>query len=143
MKSEYEKHMFWDDNNICSNIYHEIYHIRNDVNSETDWDSKLQNLNSIRYFDTPPDNLMNYLRALHIEEYNSSYSSGTSLDEYIKYTELMVATTLPPEYYLNDINAYTNEIETVKNVTDSYSIEREYGLWLHQQKYKIAIEGYK
>ena len=61
MKSEYEKHMFWDDNNICSNIYHEIYHIRNDVNSETDWDSKLQNLNSIRYFDTPPDNLMNYL----------------------------------------------------------------------------------
>ena len=45
MKSEYEKHMFWDDNNICSNIYHEIYHIRNDVNSETDWDSKLQNLN--------------------------------------------------------------------------------------------------
>ena len=26
----------------------------------------------------------------------------------------MVATTLPPEYYLNDINAYTNEIETVK-----------------------------
>lgn len=67
MKSEYEKHMFWDDNNICSNIYHEIYHIRNDVNSETDWDSKLQNLNSIRYFDTPPDNLMNYLRALHIE----------------------------------------------------------------------------
>ena len=100
MKSEYEKHMFWDDNNICSNIYHEIYHIRNDVNSETDWDSKLQNLNSIRYFDTPPDNLMNYLRALHIEEYNSSHSSGTSLDEYIKYTELMVATTLPPEYYL-------------------------------------------
>ena len=72
MKSEYEKHMFWDDNNICSNIYHEIYHIRNDVNSETDWDSKLQNLNSIRYFDTPPDNLMNYLRALHIEEYNLS-----------------------------------------------------------------------
>ena len=143
MKSEYEKHMFWDDNNICSNIYHEIYHIRNDVNSETDWDSKLQNLNSIRYFDTPPDNLMNYLRALHIEEYNSSHSSGTSLDEYIKYTELMVATTLPPEYYLNDINAYTNEIETVKNVTDSYSIEREKGLWLHQQKYKIAIEEYK
>lgn len=143
MKSEYEKHMFWDDNNICSNIYHEIYYIRNDVNSETDWDSKLQNLNSIRYFDTPPDNLMNYLRALHIEEYNSSHSSGTSLDEYIKYTELMVATTLPPEYYLNDINAYTNEIETVKNVTDSYSIEREYGLWLHQQKYKIAIEEYK
>ena len=130
MKSEYEKHMFWDDNSICSNIYHEIYHIRNDVNSETDWD-------------TPPDNLMNYLRALHIEEYNSSHSSGTSLDEYIKYTELMVATTLPPEYYLNDINAYTNEIETVKNVTDSYSIEREYGLWLHQQKYKIAIEEYK
>ena len=38
----------WDDNSICSNIYHEIYHIRNDVNSETDWDSKLQNLNSIR-----------------------------------------------------------------------------------------------
>lgn len=37
----------------------------------------------------------------------------------------------------------TNEIETVKNVTDSYSIEREYGLWLHQQKYKIAIEEYK
>ena len=79
MKSEYEKHMFWDDNSICSNIYHEIYHIRNDVNSETDWDSKLQNLNSIRDFDTPPDNLMNYLRALHIEEYNSSHSSG-SLD---------------------------------------------------------------
>ena len=97
MKSEYEKHMFWDDNNICSNIYHEIYHIRNDVNSETDWDSKLQNLNSIRYFDTPPDNLMNYLRALHIEEYNSSHSSGTSLDEYIKYTEPVSYThlTLP------------------------------------------------
>ena len=45
--------------------------------------------------------------------------------------------------FVNDINAYTNEIETVKNVTDSYSIEREYGLWLHQQKYKIAIEEYK
>lgn len=30
------------------------------------------------------------------------------------------------EYYLNDISAYTNEIEVVKNITDSYSIERGY-----------------
>lgn len=35
------------------------------------------------------------------------------------------------------------KLKQLKNVTDSYSIEREYGLWLHQQKYKIAIEEYK
>lgn len=132
-----------DVNDQTSIIYHEIYHIHNDINGNTDWDLKIQNLNNTRYLDTPPDNLMNYLRTLHTEDYNSTHPSGMSLDEYIKYVEFTVTSTLPPEYYLNDINAYTNEIKTVKDVTESYNVEREYGLWLHQQKYKIAKEEYK
>lgn len=41
-------------------------------------------------------------------------------------------------YHLNEINAYKNEIKTLKDVSEYYRLEREYMLWIHEQYYEIA-----
>lgn len=124
-------------------LYHEYYHIKYDKNPNADWDSLLQQLNGVFYYEDAPDSIMDYLRNKYRNEYELYFpDSSITLDEYIE-MELCTTSSLPPDFYQNEINAYQNEINNFSDVTDSYNDERQYMYWVNQQKYKIAVSQYK
>lgn len=118
-----------------SMVYHECYHINNDL----DWPKFVMD-GYIEPLGTPPPDIMNYLRG----EYGGDKFSGfNSLDDYILNYVLVTGGLASPQYYQNEINAYRNEILKVKDVTDAYSNQRDYNLWTYEQKYKLAQKDYK
>lgn len=48
-----------------------------------------------------------------------------------------------PEYYMNEINAYNAEIRLNPSVSEKYSLERLFVLWVQQTLYNYSLKHYK
>lgn len=114
---------------------HEVFHIRNH-NTTKSWPDP-EPINPPIYLGDPPKDIYEHIKAKF-----SDYYTGELLEFYIK-DFITTSTTILPEYYSSEIEAYTYEKEIFTNVSDEYAIEREYSLWQNQQKYQVAKDHFK
>ena len=57
--------------------------------------------------------------------------------------ESMIKNLLCPEYYKNEINAYSAEIRLNPSVSEKYVLERLYMLWRQETLYDYSLKHYK
>ena len=114
-----------------SMLYHEYYHIKNDLNIQYEYVAK----DVFIPLGTPPDDIMNYLRSLFQIDYGENKQA---LDDFILNNYLIAPNLVCKEYYLNEIKAYEAEIGNIPNVTVLYDNERRLNLWMNEQKYELA-----
>lgn len=125
-------------------IYHEYYHLTNDMAKDTDWNAQRKALDSSYYFPNPPDFIMDYYKDANIGSYYAlpaNIREGMSLEEYVLQGNF-VSFILPPTYYQNEISAYEAEKTLFPLVSDEYRKEREIKLWEFQQLKLYSMNNY-
>ena len=62
---------------------------------------------------------------------------------FINGDEGKITILLCPEYYKNEINAYSAEICLNPSVSEKYALERLYMLWKQEALYNYSLKYYK
>ena len=62
---------------------------------------------------------------------------------FINDNEAKIENLLCPEYYKNEINAYSAEIRLNPSVSEKYALERLYMLWKQEVLYNYSLKYYK
>ncbi|MDO5665021.1 MAG: hypothetical protein Q4G63_07170 [Bacteroidia bacterium] len=120
-------------------IYHEVFHIKNDKQTEM----KEKRIEPIRL--NPPAEFKEFImKYLVIPSDYNSYNEPIRTNEInLAYNSIItVYRILPPIYYENEITAYSNEMQTITDVSLYYKTMREYKLWENKELYKISIQKY-
>lgn len=113
-------------NDQTSIIWHEVYHVNNDINCSLD---KQRLPSAINYSDIP-----NF-----VEDFYKKELSYSDID--FK-NEMRVFEINDPAYYKNEISAYEAEMNNGFIVSSAYEKERKSVYWKHQQDLKIAEQYY-
>ena len=113
-------------NDQTSIIWHEVYHVNNDINCSLD---KQRLPSAINYSDIP-----NF-----VEDFYKKELSYSDID--FK-NEMRVFEINDPAYYKNEIAAYQAEMNNGFIVSSAYEKERKSVYWKHQQDLKIAEQYY-
>ena len=62
---------------------------------------------------------------------------------FINDNEAKIENLLCPEYYKNEVNAYSAEIRLNPSVSEKYALERLYMLWKQEALYNYSLKYYK
>lgn len=122
-------------------LWHEIYHLRNDISVVGNTQLLSQPVQLV-----PDSEMLKIFHAITLDEIKGLFvlpQIKMLLIQDRKDKDLTVRYIEPPEYYKNEINAYKTEMETNTDVTESYQRIRKYQLWLNQERYKISQKYYK
>lgn len=129
-------------------VYHEYFHLTNDVVRRDSWNSYFKYPDDALRFDTPPETIMAIYRNMYRDDYEWEKSIGminyASLDDYILDVYNVRNRILPPERYQQECAAYLAEksMFPLGTVSVEYYEERELKLWEYQQLYKCSINNY-
>ena len=116
---------------------HELYHVQKQ--EDKNWKGLFQSFGAeIEYIEVPPPYIYEYAW-----EQEVPYRNEESIFEAIKYL-FSTDGSLPPQYYQNEVDAYTYELKTFSDVmSPEYKAEVEYSLWVVKCKLNIANKYYK
>lgn len=106
-------------------IWHEVYHINNDIQTT----SEMMTISSGVLLSGISSDVENYIKTVVLEGNGFPYE----YEAYITITSIHTA-----QWYINEINAYTEEIRMGMNVSEKYRRERDFKLWLYRKKLEIA-----
>lgn len=130
----------WELKDQYSILWHEIYHLRNDVPII----GKYQLLQEVIQL-TPNSLIRGYLNQIALKEIEGLILPNTVKAQIIQSRMqdcLQVEYIYPPDYYKNEMNTYKAEIETNTDVSEYYAVTREFQYWLDQELYKISQKYY-
>ena len=113
-------------------IYHEAYHCNYGEALSSKYEMPL---NPSYYLQIPQEHL-DYLLKYEFDGITNAMSFINK--EMAKITVLRC-----PEYYMNEINAYNAEIRLNPSVSEKYSLERLFVLWVQQTLYNYSLKHYK
>lgn len=102
-------------------VWHEIYHDRYD----SPFNYSVQKIYPPVIMSNIPTNIQSFIQNVLLEGNSSTYDF---------LSETTINNIHDPQYYVNEINAYKQEIQNNKNVSEFYAREREYMLWYYQQR---------
>ena len=71
------------------------------------------------------------------------YAGITNPMTFINDNEAKIENLLCPEYYKNEVNAYSAEIRLNPSVSEKYALERLYMLWKQETLYDYSLKHYK
>ncbi len=113
-------------------LYHEAYH----CNYDEAWSSKTGiSLVPPYYLQIPPEHVDYLLKY--------EFAGVTNPMSFINGEESKIENLLCPEYYKNEINAYSAEIRLNPSVSEKYVLERLYMLWKQETLYNYSLKHYK
>ncbi len=113
-------------------IYHEAYHCNYDeaLSSKT-----VMSVNPSYYLQYPPEHVDYLLKYV--------FDGITNAMDFVNGDEAKIDALYCPEYYRNEINAYSAEIKLNPSVSEKYNLERSYMLWRQQTLYDYSLKHYK
>ncbi|MBC5631515.1 MULTISPECIES: hypothetical protein [Parabacteroides] len=71
------------------------------------------------------------------------YAGITNPMTFINGDKGKIENLLCPEYYKNEVNAYSAEIRLNPSVSEKYALERLYMLWKQEALYNYSLKYYK
>ena len=71
------------------------------------------------------------------------YAGITNPMTFINGDKGKIENLLCPEYYKNEVNAYSAEIRLNPSVSENYALERLYMLWKQEALYNYSLKYYK
>jgi len=113
-------------------IWHEVFHLNNDKV----WHKDLILLDEPVYIKNIPQYVTDYINNV-VNADLEDYSKRIAYDRMIGLYDIKDSV-----YYRNEIAAYQNEINTIKDVSPQYDAERKYMLWKHTESLDIAKKYY-
>ena len=113
-------------------LYHEAYH----CNHDEAWSSEtIMSLVPPYYLQIPPEHVDYLLKY--------EFDGITNPMTFINGDEGKITILLCPEYYKNEVNAYSAEIRLNPSVSEKYVLERLYMLWRQETLYDYSLKHYK
>lgn len=109
-------------------IWHEAFHLNND----RVWNENLILLEQPVYIENVPQDIADYINDV-VNTDLEDYSKRIAYDRITSLYEIRDSV-----YYENEIAAYREEINTIKDVSPEYDAERKYMLWKHTESLNIA-----
>jgi len=114
-------------------VWHEMYHYYNTIPYST---NKVTLENPVTLTNVPEAYIL-FLRQKYIDVGYTETQIQACVNQELTYDKIS-----DPNKFLNEINAYQAEMNACVVVSEAYSTERVYSLWLVQQLYNIATQNY-